>query len=138
MILSPNISQHTYHTGCFLTAPLSPQFQYQKENRQSDNHGYCSSKSCTKKRRELEMFLFGTEMGGGQLKKTLVACVLCGCRVAPFINFQIVYLDFSPTSLAIAQARAEARNLNNIRWVVITIIAFPTILILIHHALLCI
>ena len=31
---------------------------------------------------------------------------------------QIVYLDFSPTSLATAKARAEARNLKNIRWVV--------------------
>ena len=33
-------------------------------------------------------------------------------------KLQIVYLDFSPTSLATAQARAEARNLKNIRWVV--------------------
>ena len=32
---------------------------------------------------------------------------------------QIVYLDFSPTSLATAQSRAEARNLKNILWVIL-------------------
>ena len=38
---------------------------------------------------------------------------------ATHIDVQIVYLDFSPTSLATAQSRAEARNLKNILWVIL-------------------
>ena len=38
---------------------------------------------------------------------------------ATHIDVQIVYLDFSPTSLAKAQSRAEARNLKNILWVIL-------------------
>ena len=42
--------------------------------------------------------------------------------IIPFaisVYVQIVYLDFSPTSLATAQSRAEARNLKNILWVIL-------------------
>ena len=38
---------------------------------------------------------------------------------AIYVYVQIVYLDFSPTSLATAQSRAEARNLKNILWVIL-------------------